>query len=356
MNGAASSDSAAIPLRGEPKPPFCWVANEILDVFLPLMGADCFTLYATFARRVFSNPKLTHTVRDLADATGLAPGTVSRSLEILECLQLVKLTRFGGSKESECELKDSRVVAIQLRANYNPATLSYSLPPEVASRLKNKVKAIRERQQGKSLPVAHDGTSSACGNRPFRVSQRNASVSLATRQRSTRETQMGSHLIREERRSEEGPSPTPSHDCGAQNPKSSPDDEPDLLLWAQIKFTGVVNDMRDHLLDTSKPLVPHLANGGADWEEFRFNRLAVESAARRGEGLELVFAASDPAAAQRGLSKYRKTWEASLRKWFNCEVHVELRAAQESRSKQSGSARIGEWGEGGSKSLAHSQT
>ena len=77
MNETASDD-AAIPPRGEPTPPFCWVANEVLDVFLPIMGADCFALYASFARRVFSNPKLRHTVRDLADATGEGISTVSR--------------------------------------------------------------------------------------------------------------------------------------------------------------------------------------------------------------------------------------------------------------------------------------
>ena len=96
MNEAAS-DCAEIPLRGEVKAPFCCIGNEVFDVFLPIMGADCFALYSSFARRVFSNPKLRHTVRDLADATGIGVSTVSRSLEILEHLRLVKLIRFGGS-------------------------------------------------------------------------------------------------------------------------------------------------------------------------------------------------------------------------------------------------------------------
>jgi hypothetical protein len=83
---------------------------------------------------------------------------------------------------------------------------------------------------------------------------------------------MGTNLIREERRTEEGPTPTPGHQSEAQNDKDSPDeDEPDgLLKSARAKFTGVMNDLGDYLLDTSRPPAPHLVNGSADWEEFGF--------------------------------------------------------------------------------------
>jgi hypothetical protein len=329
MSEAAPNDSE-IPPRGEPQSPFCWIANEVLQVFLPVMGPDCLAIYVFFAGKVFTNPKLRHTVRDLAEATRVGPTTVSRCLEILEYLRLVKLTRFGGSRDSECRLLDSRAAVNRLGAAFDPATLSYSLPPEVASRLKNEVNAIRTRQQGKSLPIAQDCAPPACGNRQSRVSHRNASVSPARRQRSARETQTRTHLIQEERRIEEVPSPTPSHGYEAQKAKDSPDeDEPGALLrWARIKLTGVMKDMAGHLLDTSRPPASHLANGYADWERFGFDSLAVEAAARRGEALALVLSASDPVAAQRGLEKYRKTWGASLRNRYECKVRVELQQAQ----------------------------
>lgn len=94
-------------------------------MLLPIVGTECFTVYASFARKVFSNPKLRHTVRDLADATGIGFSTVSRSLKILERLRLVNLTRFGGSKDSQCQLLDSRVLANRLSAICDPATLAY---------------------------------------------------------------------------------------------------------------------------------------------------------------------------------------------------------------------------------------
>ena len=58
-----------------------------------------------------------------------------------------------------------------------------------------------------------------------------------------------------------------------------------------------------HLHDSSRPPSPHLTNGTADWQEFAFNSLAVETATRRGEALVLTLSAIDPATALRGLEK-----------------------------------------------------
>jgi hypothetical protein len=325
----ATPDATEIPPRYKIKAPFCLIGNQDFDVFLPIMGADCFTIYAYFVRCHFRDPKLRHTVRGLADATGIGASTVSRSLEVLEHLALVRLTRFGGCKHSECELKDSWVVANRLGAIYHPGTLSYSLSPEDAERLKADVKALREKQQGKSTPTALNGATRHCGNPTLGVPKRNASVSLAMRQRPTRDTQMGTHLLQEERRNGEVPSPTPSHEYEAQKTKSFPDeDEPARLLrWTEIKFTGVMKDMGDYLLDTSRPPGSHFTNGAADWQRFEFNSLAVERAERRGEVLVLVLSASDPAAAWRGLHKYHKRWEASIRKWYGPEVGWELQGS-----------------------------
>lgn len=111
-----------------------------------------------------------------------------------------------------------------------------------------------------------------------------------------------------------------------QDPKDFPNEEEpdDLLKWARASFNGVIDDMRVHLLDTSKPPNPHLANGYDEWRQFGFNSLAVKAAAMRGNVLALVLSVSDLAAARRGLDKYRRVWEASLLKWFGSKVHIEL--------------------------------
>ncbi len=291
------------------------------------MGADCFTVYGYFKRIEFTNPKLTHSVRAIADATKIDSTTVFRSLETLKQLGLIKLTRFRGSRGSECQLIDSRELAISLGAQYHRETVSFSLPPEVANRLIAQIKALRAKQQSKSPATAPRGAPYACGNLLPRVSQRNASVSQTRRQRSTRETQMGTHLIREEERTKETPIPTLTpNDCGnAQQDKDSPnEDEPDgLLELARAKFTGVMNDLGDHLFDTSRPPAPHLANGASEWEKFCFDSLAVEAAARRGELLVLTLSARNPA-ARAGLEKYHRTLERSLCKWYGCKVKLKI--------------------------------
>ena len=332
MNGS-SSYSRGPREKEQERPPFFLLGNEILDVFQPIIGPHCFTTYSHLARRVFKNPELKHSVRDLARASRLGPSTVSHSLEVLAHLGLVKLVRRGGSQESECELLNSWEAAKRLGAEYLKKSLSWSLPPDVELRLEKEVKAIRARQQGKKAQAVRRDTLQTGGKPSLGVSQRNAGVSPEARQRATRETQTGTHLLQEEVRNEEvpTPTPTPTENSAAPKDKDSPDeDEPDeLLKFARRAFIGVIDEMRAHLLDTNRPPSPQLANGYADWEEFGFGSLAVERAAQRGEGLALVLSASDPAAAREGLKKYHRTWEPSLRTWYRRKVEWEIQETKQ---------------------------
>ena len=315
------------------------MGNEVIDAFLPLMGAEAFAVYGYLKRIKFTNPELRHTVRDIGPHTKRSASTVSRSLEILQHLKLVELIRFGGNKASECKLLDSKKAALSLGAIYDSKTISWSLPRDKAKRLGHEIATICERQQGRPVRRIEGASENDCENRHLYVSQRNASVSPEKRQRATRETQAGTHLIRKKERIEEALtcSPSPSDGGEAEKGKDSSDEyEPEgLLELARAKFTGVMNDLGDDLFDTNRPPVPHLANGFADWEEFGFNSLAVEAAKWRGETLELCLSARDPAAVRRGLEKYHRKWNASLRKWFACEVKVELREASDGHEPQS---------------------
>jgi hypothetical protein len=317
------------------RPPFFMLGNEILDVFQPIMGPHCFTIYSLLARRAFKNPELKHSLRELAGATKLGASTVSRSLEIMVQLGLVKLVRRGGSQDSECELLNSWEAAKRLEATYEKKSLSCALPREVRLRLEKEVKEIRARQQGKKAQNVRSGALRTCENPSLRVSQRDASVSLVRRQRSTRETQTGTHLLLEKRRIEKVPSPTPSHERTMQSPKDFPNErEPALLLkWATDRFNGVIDNMRAHLLDTGKPLNAHLANGYAEWQQFGFGSLAVEAAAMGGNVLTLVLSASDAAAAREGLKKCHRVWDAGIREWFGDDVEVKLEMAAGKQSE-----------------------
>lgn len=320
----ASPASAAIQPKHKVKPPFFCVGNEVFDIFLPLAGAECLAVYGFFTRRVFSNPTLKHSIREIADVTGLGTTTVSRSLEILEYLRLIKLTRFGGSQHSTCQLLDSQEAAFHFGAKYQKNTLAYSLPPEVAPRLKTELELIRRRQQGKATRTAPDD----CGNLIRDVSQRNSGASPVTRQRSNGETQKGLHLLIEERRTKDNLSPTPFHVCKNEKTKDLPGDDGAFqqlnMTWARARFDGLINDMRNHLLDPTGPENGNLSNGFDDWREFGFGNLAVDSTSWSGATLLLVLSANDPAATQRGLDKYHKRWGEIVRERYECEVQVEL--------------------------------
>lgn len=316
-----------IPVRGKKLPhPFLPIGNEVFDLFLPIMGADCFAVYAYFVRRRHADPTLKHDIRNVADSCGLSPSTASRACEVLAHFPLIKLCRFGGSRQSECQLFDSWTIALRLGAEYDSKSRCYRFSDEVSERLQSEVRAIRERQQGHAK-----GPKTAkipCGNLPLRVSRRNTSVSPEKRQRATGETQAGTHLIQKEERSEKSPTPTPTpSDSGAihtEKADSDKDDPDGLLRWARMRFTGVIDDMRNRLLDTSKPSIPRFRNGYQDWEEFRFGHMAIEAAEIRGVVLVLTISVPDPASAQRGLDKYRRTWDPSVRRWYDGEVRVVL--------------------------------
>ncbi len=322
--------------RGETRegdrPAFFQLGNETLDVFQPIMGPHCFTIYAHLVRRAFRDPELKHSVWDLKKATNLGVATISRSCEVLEHLGLIELTRCGGSQKSKCKLLDPVEAAERLGSTYQKRTLSWSLPTEIRQRLEGEVEEIRRRQQGK--PV--HGELSLRQSVSDTVSQRNACVPPTISQPVARETQSGLHLLEEEIRTEEDPSPTPSQRGQSQYATGLPDEDgpyPDLR-WACVKFTGVIDEMRDHLLETSRPQVRNLVNGAADWSEFGFNSLAVEAARSCGDVLVLTLSASDATATRRGLDKYHRTWERSLGEWFQCEVRVELVPVQGAKNAQ----------------------
>ncbi|MDE3202271.1 MAG: hypothetical protein KGN79_15270 [Acidobacteriota bacterium] len=174
-------------MGNQKKPPFFQTGNDVVDVFQPIMGPHCFTVYCHLLRRRFKNPALKHSVRDLASSSGLSGATVLRSLEIIAHLGLIKLYRSGGGQASECKLLDSSEAATRLGAQFVGKSLSWELPTEICKRLHFEVKTIKQRQQGK----AKTPNLLSYGSRPLPVSQRNAGVSPAIRQRATRETQAG---------------------------------------------------------------------------------------------------------------------------------------------------------------------
>lgn len=295
------------------KPPYFTVQKVMSDVFQPNMPPATFAVYAVLARRdnLTANPN--NSLRELAKAANVSTATASRSVEILVDLGLIERSKRSGSKANEYKLGDSLQAASKCGAKYNKRTVSYSLSPEDTKRLRGRVKAVeaKQRSAGSVSTTAHGVSPEIRQRFPERE------------QRTRRETQTVSPLIQEEGSNEEVPTPTPSQNDGAgENAKDLPDeDEPEpSVKWARAQFIGVMNDLGDALFDTSRPPAPHLTNGAEDWTRFGFNNLGIEAVARDGDQLVLTIRADDTEAAQRGIQKYRRRWEAACFKWFGASV------------------------------------
>lgn len=333
--GEAHGISPTIPLRRKPDGEFYLQENEFTDIYSPLVGPYAAVIYSALCRKSYGRTDVEHSVRDLANAAGMSPTTAARALQTLQTVGLIRLSPTSGNLKSVCQLLDVKALAASHGAKRERKGAPFALPQSLVDRLKSDLNVLRRNQQGKSKATAFlqgkqnvEIVSRSGFHSLFSVSQRDASVSHLIRQRVTRETQEGTHLIREEVRNEEVPTPTPTPSESNAAPKdkdSADEDEPGgLLKLARAKFTGVMNDLGDHLFDSSRPPARHLANGAVDWKELGFDSLAVKAAAWRGEVLELVLSANDPAAARRGLEKYHHIWNEALGKWFDCDVHVEL--------------------------------
>ena len=331
-----------IPLRRRPVDEFYIQENEFADIYAPIVGPFAAMIYDALCRNSYGKTSVEYSVRGLA--RGMSTASAARAIQILEAVGLIKRLSTSGNRKSICQLFDVKALAKSHGAIRPRKSAHFELPEPTRERLKTQVRAIREWQQGKirtrvitsgkeNVEIAEQSGFHSL----FSVSQRDATVSHLLRQRVSRETQMGTHLIQKEERIERIPPPTPAHSAQAQKGKDFPDeDEPDRLLkWASANFIGAIEEWEDSLFDTSKPPASYLANGAADAEKFGFKSLAVKAVRQRGKVLVLTFSTGDPAAerdrmlrnakaARAGLEKYRKSFGSHLRKWFECEVDWEI--------------------------------
>jgi hypothetical protein len=333
-----ATNAVSIPLRKLPREEYYVQDNELTDIYAPIIGPFAAMIYGVLCRKSYGSPVVEHSVRELASTTGMSPTAVARSIELLVTVGLIERVVASGNRKSVCRLFDVKALALSQGAKRERKSAHFELPASIVDGLRTQVRSVRRRQQGKAKTEAISSgkrnveIATRTGfHSLFSVSQRDATVSELVRQRPSRETQIGIHLIQEERRKEKSLSPTPSHERELQSKKTTSDEDGSgvELQFARVVFTAVIDEMANHLLDTSRPPVPHLANGAADWNEFAFGSPVVVAASRREGELHLTLSAPDPEAVRSGLQKYRLTWEASLRKWFGPGTHWQVVQASE---------------------------
>ena len=319
-----------LPARGRPRGNFCWQQNEFYDLFQPVVSATCSVVYAQLTRRAFES-KFRCSARALAEKTCLSHAAVWRAFTVLECLGLLRVTGRGGNRASEITLVDLEALAKALGASRDRRTGEYAFSQRTRELLLEKATAIERRLQGKkNVSQGRQQTSTSLSSEGVPLissipSERDASGTPERQERLVRETQTGPHLFKENGRQENDLSPTPFHVGQLSKSKDFPDERRIELSLKRAcdLFCGVMNEMKDHLVDPGRPQLGHLDDGYEDWRRFRFESLGVVEASEFYDSVRLVLCASDTAAAQLGLAKYRKTWNSSLVRWFGCEVDVQ---------------------------------
>jgi DNA-binding transcriptional ArsR family regulator len=265
---------------------------------------------------------------------GVSHATVGRELEVLKYLYLIRLRAAGGNRQTEWELMDLKQLAKQWGATYNKQKATFELSCQTTDRLRAEVERLRKELQGKikkmspptreNLSFQSAVTTRACV--PAGDSRRDANVSPEKHERHAGETQTLSQQIKENIRQENNLSPTPFRSEDLTNCKGVFDEREvsTLLNRAQVLFAAAIENLKDHLVDSGRPRLSHLEDGYENWRRFRFDSLGVIGVSKTNDSFRLTLCASDAALAQAGLEKYRKTWEASMRRWFEREVHIEF--------------------------------
>jgi hypothetical protein len=333
-----------LPVRGCPTKGFAWQDNELYVAFQPIIGPSATWLYCQLSARSFGS-SFTFSLRKLASETKKGRTTLWCALAVLKHIGMVVTHERGGCQETECSLVDLKELARRLGASYNRKAVSYVFSSERSEDLRADVAQLMKAMQSK--PATNPQSPRKDSELHFNPteshlilldSERDAGVFQKGRWQSSDGTQVGPHLIREKSKNENTSSPNlPFHAEAQQKRDSIPGKEPHrgLLRWAQDVFTGVMKDMGDDLLDTSEHPHSRFANGFAEWERFGFASLAVESATSQGESLSLVLSARNPEETRKGLLKYEGKWNASLRKWYDCEVQVHIQARERFASEWS---------------------
>lgn len=145
-------------LRDVRKPCHFWVDNEIADCYQPIVGADAIWVYCRIARNAHGawivSPKVRGgdtrvSLREMADWCGKSVDTVSRCLQVLEHVGLLRAVR-GAKAKGQYALVDVKDLVTREGGLYDREIGSFQLPAQRVDELKEQVKLLRTKLARKS--------------------------------------------------------------------------------------------------------------------------------------------------------------------------------------------------------------
>jgi hypothetical protein len=186
-------------LRNERKPCHFWVDNEVADCYQPIVGADAIWVYCRIARNAHGawivSPKVRAgdtrvSLREMAEWCGKSVDTVSRCLQVLEHVGLLRAVR-GAKAKGRYALADVKDLVMSEGGLYDREMGSFQLPAERVAELKRQVCELRlklARKNGVQLAVVGGRKEAAasvaqsdrldCGLFAAPVAQSDSSVAL----------------------------------------------------------------------------------------------------------------------------------------------------------------------------------
>ncbi|HVJ09292.1 MAG TPA: hypothetical protein VM554_13000 [Acidisarcina sp.] len=247
------------------KPGHAWQENELYDVYLPIIGRDATLVWSTMTR-VSYGAEVDASLRELAELACMSKDSVSRALQVLLHLGMVRTRGRGPRACGRYLLADLKLLTIDLGGVFVRQRAAYALPEDVSGRLREQVATLlrsAQRKRSKTASVAQsDSAADARSDRSVALS--GASVAPAGHALDNK-TQNNKTTI---------PTPTPSPREGdlAEQTEVAVEDEQVLRFAQDDKPCGAQDDKSCGAQD-DKPC-------GAQDDKRDDRRAAVEQAMR----------------------------------------------------------------------------
>lgn len=341
------SNSPKIRLRDQRRPGWCWAENELLDVFLPLIGPNGVTLYMTMCRHARGSEVKDRGLRELGDLAGMSKDSVQRSLVKMCALGMVGERRDGKAKT---------------RASYDLLDLK-DLAALGVEELRRRMEKVVTVQAG--LKAVSQGDSSGAEKPVGRTRKSTESVAVGDRYIDRAETKLSQpgpesatvlgserdsplNCIEKETTKTQNYTPLPPSRGGGERlsveregnlppelsahledveftaqPLSALDDQ--RRRWGSVKW-----ELKQGLKLDGPPLAlaevrfGTLSADDLNDYDFAFHDVTLLEIEMDGEAMVWVLGALDPPAARRGLRKYHTRVQKLLRK-MSPKVTVQLK-------------------------------
>jgi hypothetical protein len=299
-------------MRDQRKPGWFWAENELLDVFLPLIGVHAVMVYITLCRNARGS-QVDKPLRELARLSGMSAEWVRRCLQVMVAIGMVGERRGRPKTPVGYDLLDLKETLALGEGELRRRMESVHQVDRLTGDKDVEKPVGVQRKSGKSVhPVDR------LGGEPW--------TNLSTPGLTDLSTQSGqpSILLKKTIKLQEE-TPLPPLQGGDDQTVKAEEIKTAGTSVVRVAWVGVMDYIHGGLMDASRASLPHLRSGLDEWREI-FEPLDFDEYEGDGEnGLVLVLTTPDPKLAAEGLKRYARRVHDGMVKYFGREVQLSLR-------------------------------